>query len=55
MRDYLLGVYEKFMPNELTLIERLREGKAAGFDYLEISIDESDARLSRLDWTAKEI
>ena len=54
MRDYLLGVYEKFMPNELTLTERLHEGKAAGFDYLEISIDESDARLSRLDWTAKE-
>ena len=54
MRDYQLGVYEKFMPNELTLAERLAYGKAAGFDYLELSIDETDARLARLDWSAEE-
>ena len=39
------------MPNELSWEEKLFEGKQAGFDALEISIDESDFRLSRLDWS----
>ena len=34
--------------------QMLTAAKAAGFDQLEISIDESDARLSRLDWTQKQ-
>ncbi len=33
---------------------RLEKVKALGFDYMEISIDESDARLARLDWTAQQ-
>jgi len=48
---YLLGLYEKSMPNYLTLQEKLIEGKLAGFDYLEISIDETDTKLQRLDWS----
>ncbi len=32
-----------------------RRRKKAGFDYMEISIDESDERLARLDWTDEEI
>lgn len=50
MGKYTLAVYEKAMPNELTWEEKLDAGKAAGFDALEISIDESDFRLSRLEW-----
>lgn len=42
------------MPNDLTWEEKLFEGKQAGFDSLEISIDESDFRLSRLDWNKQE-
>ena len=54
MSDYILGVYEKFMPEHLTLEERLYAAKECGYDFLEISIDESDKRLSRLKWTAAE-
>jgi hexulose-6-phosphate isomerase, putative len=49
--NYLLGLYEKSMPNELTLEQKLIEGKNAGFDFLEISIDETDVKLQRLDWS----
>ena len=54
MKEYLLGLYEKSMPSSLTLKQKLTEAKAAGFDYLELSIDETDAKLARLDWTAQE-
>ena len=54
MKNYYLGLYEKSMPNTLTLEEKLRQAKAAGFDFMEISIDETDAKLARLDWTKEE-
>ena len=50
MKAYRLGLYEKSMPNTLSLPEKLAEAKKAGFDYLELSIDESDEKLSRLEW-----
>ena len=52
--SYTLGLYEKSMPSGLTWREMLTAGREAGFDRLEISIDETDARLSRLDWSEKE-
>ena len=55
MKAYRLGVYEKSMPNTLTVEEKLAEARAAGFDYLELSIDETDEKLRRLDWTEEEI
>jgi L-ribulose-5-phosphate 3-epimerase len=45
-----VGLYEKALPVELDWEERLRLAAAAGFDFVEVSIDESDARLARLDW-----
>ncbi len=53
--DYLLGLYEKSMPEELTLPEKLAATKIAGFDYLELSIDETDTKLARLAWSQDEI
>lgn len=55
MKDYLLGVYEKSMPNMLTPREKLMAAATAGFDYLELSIDETDEKLERLKWDAAEI
>ena len=46
---YKLGVYEKAMPDTLTWEERLGAAGECGFDYAEISIDETDRRLARLD------
>lgn len=51
---YKLGLYEKATPQDLTWEERLRVAADSGFDYMEISVDESDARQARLDWTASE-
>ncbi|MCH4230572.1 MAG: L-ribulose-5-phosphate 3-epimerase [Atopobiaceae bacterium] len=49
--QYLLGMYEKALPAELGWSERLSEARKAGFDYVEMSIDETDERLTRLDWS----
>lgn len=50
-----IGIYEKALPNSFTWEEKFLAAKKAGFDYMEISIDESDMRLARLDWSDEEI
>lgn len=52
--EYQLGLYEKATPQDLPWEERLQIARECGFDYLEISVDESDARQARLDWTPAE-
>jgi len=47
-----IGLYEKALPVDLSWEERLTTAGQAGYNYVEISIDESDERLSRLDWPA---
>lgn len=54
MGSYSIGLYEKAMPNTLTWREKLEAAKAAGYDFVEISIDETDEKLARLDWTKEE-
>jgi L-ribulose-5-phosphate 3-epimerase len=49
-----IGIYEKALPFNVDWFERLAKAKEAGFDFVEISVDESDDRLSRLNWSAKE-
>ncbi len=50
-----IGIYEKAINNKFQWEDKIKIAKAAGFDFIEISVDESDARLSRLDWTDEEI
>ncbi|MDC0612042.1 L-ribulose-5-phosphate 3-epimerase [Vibrio sp.] len=50
-----LGLYEKALPDNLSWEDKLRVIRDLGFDYLEISIDESDKRLSRLEWSDTKI
>ena len=54
MKQYAIGLYEKAMPPQLSWREKLSFAKEAGYDYVEISIDEKDEKLARLDWTAEE-
>lgn len=54
MRQHKLGIYEKALPKHLTWAERLAVAKACGFDFVEISIDETDERLARLNWSKSE-
>lgn len=53
-KEYTLGLYEKSMPGDLTWEEKLLAAKEAGFDFVEISIDETDAKLARLDMSTEE-
>jgi L-ribulose-5-phosphate 3-epimerase len=52
MKDYQIGLYEKAMPSGLSWREKFETAKEAGYDWLEISIDETDEKLARLDWDA---
>lgn len=53
-KAYTLGLYEKSMPGFLSWKEKLLATKKAGFDFVEISIDETDEKLSRLDMSKEE-
>lgn len=55
IKQYYLGLYEKSMPNDLSILEKLQTVKECGFDYLELSLDESDEKLARLEWSAEQI
>ena len=49
-----IGIYEKATPKHFTWLERLNFAKELGFDFVELSIDESDERLARLEWSKEE-
>jgi L-ribulose-5-phosphate 3-epimerase len=49
-----VGLYEKALPAEWPWEKRLETAAQAGYDFIDISIDESEARLGRLDWPAAE-
>jgi len=50
---YQLGLYEKAMPSHLSWKEKLEATKVAGFDWLEISVDETEDKLHRLEMDPK--
>ena len=54
MNRYSIGLYEKAMPDTLSWREKLLCAKECGYDFVEISVDEKDAKLARLDWTVQE-
>lgn len=54
INDLELGIYEKALPKDKTWKERLEIAKEAGYTFVEISVDETDERLARLDWTVEE-
>ncbi|MDK2964614.1 MULTISPECIES: L-ribulose-5-phosphate 3-epimerase [Lacrimispora] len=47
-KAYTLGLYEKSMPAGLGWKEKLEAAKTAGYDFVEISIDETEEKLNRL-------
>ena len=46
-----IGIYEKAFPASLPWEERLAQAAIAGYDFVEMSIDVSEERLSRLEWS----
>ena len=55
MMPYSLGLYEKAMPDGLSFREMLDLTARTGFDRLELSVDESDMRLERLEWQSAQV
>lgn len=53
-KAYTLGLYEKSMPGDLSWKEKLLAARDAGFDFVEISIDETDEKLARLGMSKEE-
>ena len=49
-----VGLYEKALSKNMSWKERLSLTGKLGFDFLELSIDDTDERIERLDWTKKE-
>lgn len=54
MKMYEIGLYEKAMPGDLSWREKLLTAKELGYDFVELSVDETDAKLARLDMTKEE-
>lgn len=51
IRKNPIGIYEKAIPNKFKWEDKVKIAKQAGFNFIEISVDESDERLLRLEWT----
>ena len=54
-KNRFLGIYEKAMNNKFTIAEKIDIAKAAGYDFIEFSVDETEMRLARLKWSDKKI
>lgn len=54
LTDNSLGIYEKALPHSLDWQEKLSLAESLGFDFVEMSIDESNKKISRLDWTRRQ-
>ncbi len=49
-----VGLYEKALPADWSWPQRMAAAAEAGYDYVEICVDESDERLARLRWSPAE-
>ncbi|MEA4854625.1 MAG: L-ribulose-5-phosphate 3-epimerase [Christensenella sp.] len=49
LKDCKVGLYEKALPGRLTWRQKIREAKKSGYDFIELSVDETDERLVRVE------
>ena len=52
--ERIFGIYEKALPKAGTWDQKTKSAKAAGFDFVELCIDESQERITRVDLPAAE-
>lgn len=45
-----IGIYEKALPANMDMEQKLIFARDAGYNFMELSIDESDERIARLKW-----
>lgn len=53
LKNNPLGIYEKAIHNKYDWATKIKIAKEAGYDFIEMSIDESDDRLNRLEWSTE--
>ncbi len=51
---YTLSLYEKAMPDDMPLKEKLLASRECGYDSMELCVDLNPEREARLNWTRKE-
>lgn len=54
MYQYKLGLYEKALPDDMPLTEKLLLTRELGYDYMELCVDLNPQRAARLDWSKEE-
>ncbi len=55
LKENPIGLYEKALPNDLSWEKKFEIAKSLGFSFIELSVDESDFRLSRLNFDKTKI
>jgi len=50
MYDYRLSLYEKAMPDDMDIMQKLSAARRCGFDSIEVCIDACQKRQERLTW-----
>ncbi|MCI8283475.1 L-ribulose-5-phosphate 3-epimerase [Mesomycoplasma hyopneumoniae] len=53
--NFFVGIYEKAIDKRFSLIDKIKIAKNAGFNFIEMSVDETDEFASRLDFSNDEI
>lgn len=51
LKNNPIGIYEKAIPNMYDWATKIKIAKEAGYDFIEMSIDETDERLFNLEWS----
>jgi len=49
-----VGIYEKALPRDMSWVDRFEAARQAGYDFLELSVDETPERMARLEWSLGE-
>lgn len=53
-KNLSIGIYEKALPDNMSIGEKLACARDAGYNFMELSVDESDTRIARLNWSIDE-
>lgn len=54
MKQYMIGLYEKALPKDISWEKKFFIAKKYGYDFIEISIDETDEKLERLNMSKEQ-
>lgn len=52
---HFVGIYEKAIDKHYSFEQKIEIAKAAGFDFIELSVDESEEFAAHLNWSNKQI